>query len=147
MMRLKSLVAIVVLTVACSSSMATAGGPNGSGDGITIVASVVSHTSAGDSVTIRISNVGSQTKFFSRCGAEPLLLIQQFVNGVWTGGVQNFMCLVPAAPGPVRLAPGESLTAARVLSVAGRYRFITPVGAMEDLSDATQTPSNAFDVQ
>jgi len=146
-MKLKLLLATLVLTTACSGNTATAGGPDGSTDGITIVASVVSHTSAGDSVTIRISNVGSRTEFFSRCGAEPLVLMQQFVNGVWTGGVQNFMCVAPAAPGPVRLAPGASLTVSRVLSVAGRYRFITSVGAMEDLSDAAQAASNAFDVQ
>jgi hypothetical protein len=34
----------------------------------------------------------------------------------------------------------------RVLSLPGRFRFITPVGELEDLSDATQTASNAFDI-
>lgn len=141
------LIATLVLTAACSASLATAGGPAGSTHGIELVASVGSHSADGDSVTIRISNVGARTEFLSRCGAEPLLLVQQLVNNVWTGGVQNFMCPVPTAPGPVRLAPGESITVARVFSIAGRYRFLSRVGEMEDLSDATQAASNAFDVQ
>jgi hypothetical protein len=146
-MRSTFVLATLLLTAACSGSVTTAGGPNGSAHGIEMVAGVQGHTSAGDSVTIRITNVGSRTEFLSRCGAEPLLLMQQFVNSVWTGGVQNFMCVAPAAPGPVRLAPGETITVVRILSIAGRYRFTTPVGEMEDLSDATQTSSNAFDIQ
>jgi hypothetical protein len=142
-----SVLATLLLLVACSPSRMTVGEPDGSGHSIEMVATVVSHTSAGDSVTIRISNIGSRTEFLSRCGAEPLLLIQQFVNNAWTGGVQNFMCVMPAAPGPVRLAPGETIAVARILSVAGRYRFTTPIGEMGDLSDATQTASNAFDIQ
>lgn len=141
------LIAALVLTAGCSATMATAGGPNGSTHGIEMIASVGSHTATGDSVTIRISNIGAHTEFLSRCGAEPLLLVQQFVNNVWTGGVQNFMCIVPSAPGPVRLAPGESITIVRVFDAAGRYRFLSPVGEMEDLSDASQVASNAFDVQ
>ena len=146
-MRLESLLATLLVAAACGGSVTTAGGPEGSGRGIEMVASVVSHTSAGDSVTIRMTNTGARTEFLSRCGAQPLLLMQQFVNGVWTGGVQNFMCVAPSAPGPVRLAPGETITLGRVLSVAGRYRFTTSVGEMEDLSDATQTVSNGFDIQ
>jgi hypothetical protein len=146
-MRSALVLATFLLTAACSGSVATAGGPNGSAHGLDMVATVQAHTTVGDSVTIRITNVGSRTEFLSRCGPEPLLLMQQFVNNVWTGGVQNFMCLAPAAPGPVRLAPGETITVVRVLSVAGRYRFTTPAGEMEDLSDATQTASNAFDIQ
>jgi hypothetical protein len=142
-----SVLATLLLTAACGGSVTTAGGPDGSTHGIEMVATVQAHTAAGDSVTIRITNVGSRTEFLSRCGAEPLLLMQQFVNNAWTGGVQNFMCLAPTAPGPVRLAPGETIAVARILSVAGRYRFTTPVGEMEDLSDATQTASNAFDIQ
>ena len=146
-MRSTSLLATLLLAAACSASLTTAGGPDGSTRGIEMVASVRSHTAAGDSVTIQIRNVGTRTEFLSRCGAEPLLLVQQFMNNVWTGGVQNFMCVVPSAPGPVRLAPGESITVTRVFSIAGRYRFLSPVGEMEDLSDATQVASNAFDVQ
>lgn len=146
-MRSMFVLATLLLTAACSGSLATAGGPDGSAHGIEMVATVQAHTTAGDSVTIRITNVGSRTEFLSRCGAEPLLLMQQFVNNAWTGGVQNFMCVAPTAPGPVRLAPGETIAVVRILSVAGRYRFTTPVGEMEDLSDATQTASNAFDIQ
>ncbi len=111
-----------------------------------MVATVRSRTSIGDSVTIQITNVGTRLEFFSRCGSAPLLLVQQFVDNVWTGGVQNFMCVAPTAPGPVPLAPGESITLVRVLSVQGRFRFVTPVGEAEDLSDATQTASNGVDI-
>lgn len=135
----------LLFATACSATL-TAGGPDGSTHGISMVASVQSRTSVGDSVTIQISNVGTRLEFFSRCGATPLLLVQQLVDNVWTGGVQNFACVVPPAPGPVRLAPGESITVVRVLSIPGRFRFVTPVGELEDLSDATQTASNAFNI-
>lgn len=132
---------------ACTASVSVGTLDGFPAHGVEMVASVHSHTSAGDSVTIRITNVGPRVAFMNRCGAEPLLLVQQFVNGTWTGGVQNFMCLAPSAPGPVRLAAGESITVVRVIGIAGRYRFTSPVGEMEDLSDATQTFSNAVDVR
>jgi hypothetical protein len=135
----------LLFATACSATLTT-GGLDGSTHGISMVASVRSRTSVGDSVTIRISNVGTRLEFFNRCGSTPLLLVQQLVDNVWTGGVQNFACVAPAVPGPVRLAPGESITVVRVLSVPGRFRFVTPVSELEDLSDATQTASNAFDI-
>jgi hypothetical protein len=135
----------LILVASCSANV-TAGGPDGSTHSISMVASVRSRTSIGDSVTIQITNVGTRLEFFSRCGAAPLLLVQQLVDNVWTGGVQNFACVAPTAPGPVRLAPGESISMVRVLSQSGRFRYVTPVGELEDLSDATQTASNAFDV-
>jgi len=144
MRRIPVLITLLIAT-ACSATI-TAGGPDGSTHGISMVASVRSRTSIGDSVAIQIVNVGARIEFFSRCGSAPLLLVQQLVDNVWTGGVQNFACVAPTAPGPVRLAPGESINLVRVLSLPGRFRFITPVGELEDLSDATQTASNAFDI-
>jgi hypothetical protein len=113
---------------------------------VEVIATVTRRSATVDSVSIQIRNVGTQPAFVSRCGAGPLLLMQQFVNGEWTGGVQNFACPVPTAPGPIRLNAGESISQIRVFDVAGRYRFRTPVGSVEDLSDATQAVSNAFDV-
>jgi hypothetical protein len=113
---------------------------------VEVVATVTRRSANGDSVTIQIRNTGTQAAFVSRCGAGPLLLMQQFVNGEWIGGVQNFACPVPAAPGPIRLEAGESISQTRVFDIAGRYRFRTPVGSSEDLSDATQAVSNPFDV-
>jgi len=144
-MRTKLILSTLIGLAACSATI-TAGAPDGSTHGISMVASVRSRTSIGDSVAIQITNVGARIEFFSRCGSVPLLLVQQLVDNVWTGGVQNFLCVAPTAPGPVRLAPGESINLVRVLSLPGRFRFITPVGEMEDLSDATQTASNAFDI-
>ena len=113
---------------------------------VEMVATVSRRAAAGDSVVIEIRNAGSRTAFVSRCGAGPLLLVQQFVNGEWTGGVQNFACPVPAVPGPIRLAAGESISEVRLVDAVGRFRFRTPVGSVEDLSDATQAVSNPFDV-
>jgi len=144
-MRTKLILSTLIGLAACSATV-TAGDPGGSTHGIAMVASVRSRTSIGDTVTIQITNVGARIEFFSRCGSAPLLLVQQLVDNVWTGGVQNFACVAPTAPGPVRLAPGESINLVRVLSLPGRFRFITPVGEMEDLSDATQMASNAFDI-
>jgi hypothetical protein len=38
------------------------------------------------------------------------------------------------------------LIVVRILSEPGRYRFRTPVGDLEDLSDAAQAASNPVDI-
>ena len=114
--------------------------------GIEMVAIVTRRAVGGDSVVIQIRNHGSGPAFVSRCGAGPLLLTQQFVNGEWIGGVQNFACPVSAAPGPIRLGAAEHLLETRLIDGAGRFRFRTPVGTSDDLADATQAVSNSFDV-
>jgi hypothetical protein len=138
----------------------------GAKGGVTIAATVVSHTTSGDSVTIHIANTGTQTAFLPPCGPGPLLRLQQFLNGNWIGGVQNFMCLSSPTPGPIRLAPGASIDVSREFgaagdqlspgvpgtyvqvntSTAGRYRFIITVFAHEDLSDPSTAESNGFDI-
>jgi hypothetical protein len=143
---LPSLLSLMLASAACSATLTT-GEPDGvPANGVELVATVQSRASSGDSVTIRFTNTGTRTAFMSRCGDGPLILVQTFVGGQWTGGVQNFACVTPGAPGPVRLEPGESLVAARILSEPGRYRFRTPVGNLEDLSDVTQAASNAVDI-
>jgi hypothetical protein len=113
---------------------------------VEMVAIVTRRAAGGDSVVIQIRNYGPDIAFVSRCGAGPLLLTQQFVNGEWTGGVQNFACPVSAAPGPIRLGPGEHLLETRLIDAAGRFRFRTPVGTSDDLADASQAVSNSFNV-
>ena len=102
----------------CSSATEAVGSHD-----VEVVATVTRRTANEDSVTIQIRNVGTQPAFVSRCGAGPLLLMQRSVNGEWVGGVQNFACPVPAAPGPIRLEAGESISQTRVFDIAGRYRF------------------------
>ena len=136
----------VLLATACSSGLT----PDELRDGIPAhgveVVATATRIASGDNVTIRITNVGSQAAFLSRCGNQPLVLGRQFVGSEWTGGVQNILCLVPSTPGPIRLGPMESITVLRVFDAAGRYRFVVPVSSMEDQSDANQAVSNAFDV-
>ncbi len=137
---------LVLASSACSATLMTGDADGIPANGVELVATVQSRASSGDSVTIRFTNTGTRTAFMSRCGAGPLILVQTFVGGEWTGGVQNFACVTPAAPGPVRLEPGESLVVATILSEPGRHRFRTPVGNLEDLSDVTQAASNAVDI-
>jgi hypothetical protein len=98
----------------------------------------------GDSVALHFVNTGSAPAYLPRCGSEPLMLTQQFVNGVWTGGVQNFMCVAPAAPGPVQLDPGASLVLIRILK-PGRYRMTATTTNLADLSNPVPLVSNTFD--
>jgi hypothetical protein len=144
-----------LLAVACDGDLvaATANMPDNSVAGMTapasshnvsITASLGGRSSIGDSVTIRIHNDGPQTAYLPRCGSGPLLLVQTFMNGVWTGGVQNFMCLAPSAPGPVQLLPGASIDEVRVFQ-AGRYRITASVATTSDLSNSVTTVSNAID--
>jgi len=114
--------------------------------GVAITASLRGRSAVGDTVVLTYTNVGSQAAYMPRCGSQPLVLTQQFVNGDWVGGVQNFMCVAPSAPGPVELAPGGTLQIVRVFDTAGRYRFFTTVGAQADLTDGDRSTSNAVDV-
>jgi hypothetical protein len=148
-------VAFGFIAAACSASAATATdlqspdaalsapGP-ASGHDVSITVSVHDRGPLGDSVTVHIHNDGPDTAYLPRCGSGPLILVQHFVNGVWTGGVQNFMCLAPSAPGPVQLNPGASLDEIRVFE-PGRYRITASVATKSDLSNSVTAVSNAFD--
>jgi hypothetical protein len=114
--------------------------------GVTMRASLAGHGPSGDTVVVTFTNAGAQTAFLSRCGSQPLLLSQQFMNGAWTGGVQNFMCPMSNQPGPVTLIPGAALQLVRFFDSPGRYRFLASVGSIADLSDAQRDVSNAVDV-
>lgn len=115
-----------------------------SGHNVSITASLGGRGPLGDTVTIHIHNDGPGTAFIPRCGTGPLVLVQQFTNGAWFGGVQNFMCLVPTAPGPVQLLGGASIDLVRVFQ-AGRYRITASVATTTDLSDSMTAVSNQFD--
>jgi hypothetical protein len=112
--------------------------------GVSIIGTITGRSAAGDTVALRFVNSGPETAYIPRCGADPLVLTQQFVNGTWIGGVQNFMCITPSAPGPVRLDPGASVTVIRIVQ-AGRYRMTASVATKADLSNAMPVVSNAVD--
>lgn len=114
--------------------------------GVTMRASLAGRGAFGDTLLVTFTNGGSQTAFLPRCGSQPLLLTQQFVNGAWAGGVQNFMCPMSDQPGPVALTPGATLQLVRFFDTAGRYRFLASIGSIADLSDAQMDTSNAVDV-
>lgn len=138
----------ILVATACSAGPTSDDSRNGTpAHGVEVVATAVRQVAQGDSIEIRITNTGTATAFISRCGNSPLILLQQRNGLEWTGGVQNFACPVPILAGPVQLEAKQSITAARIFADAGRYRFLVPVGSMQDLSDATQAASNAFDVR
>ena len=144
---------VLALSSGCSRDLTTtppaAATVAGVGDvvsGVAITATVTNRGSFGDSVVIHIANAGPGPAYLPRCGSGPLLLAQQFTNGTWTGGVQNFMCLTPSAPGPIALTAGASLDIVRVMDVSGRYRFIVSVAEDTALSTAVTATSNAFDI-
>jgi len=132
----------VLLATACSAGLSPSESTRGTpAHGVEVVATVTSQ-----STTLRITNTGNQDAFLSRCGSSPLVLVQQFAGTEWTGGVQNFACPAPSAPGPISLRPAESISVVRTFTDAGRYRFRVPVGTTQDLNDAAAAVSNAFDV-
>lgn len=137
------LVGVAVLALGCSSDL-TSGtpGPVVSHD-VSITAQLGGQDASGDSVTIHIANGGTATAYLPRCGTQPLLLTQQFVNGAWTGGVQNFMCVTSDA-GPVTVPPGGAVDVVRILQT-GRYRMLVGVASKSDLSDRETALSEAFD--
>lgn len=137
------LVGVGVLALGCGSDL-TSGtpGPVISHD-VSITARLGGHSATGDSVTIHIANSGTATAYLPRCGTQPLLLTQQFANGVWTGGVQNFLCIASEA-GPVTIPAGSAVDVIRILQ-QGRYRMMVGVASKSDLSDRETARSEAFD--
>lgn len=113
--------------------------------GAVLTAKISGHSADGDSVFVDVANLGTTALFLDRCGADPLMLLQQFVNGVWTGGIESISCLT-SPEGPVKLAAGAHLTVVRVLSTPGRFRFLARAGTLPDLSDVAPVTSNAFDI-
>ena len=145
MRRMMFSLGIALLTAACNGNLtgtsthvldnpATDTQASVSAHNVSITASLGGHGPLGDSVTIHIHNDGPDTAYIPRCGSGPLLLVQTFMNGQWTGGVQNFMCLAPSAPGPVQLAPGASLDEVRV------YRRALSAGEVKVLAAGTACP-------
>jgi hypothetical protein len=113
-----------------------------SSHGVQIVAAVTSHSAALDTITARVTNAGADAVFIPRCGSGPLLLTQQFVNGVWSDA-ENPTCPAGSAVSPIQLDPGLTLVAVRVVTQTGRFRFVTTVGQSEDFSQSTRATSNS----
>ncbi len=144
-MRSMLLAAGLALSAAACSGDLTSGIP---GDvvshDVAITARLGGRGPDGDTVTIHIANGGTGNAYLPQCGTQPLLLTQQFVNGQWIGGVQNFMCVMSMEPGPVIVPPGGSVEVVRIFQ-PGRYRVSVAVASNFNLSDATSALSDAFD--
>jgi hypothetical protein len=144
-MRSVLLVAGLALSAAACGSDLTSGMPGPvTGHDVAITTRLGGRGSFGDTVTIHIANGGMGAAYFPQCGNQPLLLTQQFVNGQWTGGVQNFMCLSSVVPGPVILPPGGSVDIVRTFPT-GRYRVSASVATDFDLLNRMTALSAAFD--
>jgi hypothetical protein len=126
----------VIITTGIFSEASTA-------HGVTILAAVTAHGTTLDTVTARVSNTGGRAVFIPRCGHDPLLLTQQFVNGAWING-ESAACDAADALMPITLDPGITLVTVKVFTTSGRFRFVTTVGESEDFSSSARTTSNAF---
>jgi hypothetical protein len=120
-------------------------GPTAQVISVTATATVGGQSAAGDTVFLDLTNTGATTAFFPRCGNEPLVLTQEFVNGVWVGGVQNFAC-VTSTSSAFALAPGAHIRVLRLFSASGQFRFMTNCATVPDLKDTSPCFSNPFDV-
>src|SRR5258705_444184 len=98
-----------------------------SAHGVSIIATRVGTDANGTTMSIRIANDGSATAYLVRCGANPLLAEEQFVNGRWQQLAIAFMCPAPPVPGPITMAVGESIVVTRTLSSPGRVRMVAYV--------------------
>lgn len=114
-----------------------------SSHGVQIVAAVSTHAAAVDTVTARVTNTSTHAVFVPRCGSDPLLLPQQFVNGSWTDG-DNPACPASSALSPIQLDPGFTLVAVRIFTRPGRFRLVMSVGETEDFANSARATSNSF---
>jgi len=140
-----SLVAVCFSLGACSAGEMVGTVPQI--DELRIAVTLARRSPQGDSLVMTVTNNSTHPVFFTRCGPGPTTFVEQFVNGAWTGAVQNFMCLqAPGETGPVQLAAGQSLSVSRVLSETGHYRFAVVGGDESDLADGHVLTSDEFDV-
>lgn len=131
--------------VACAGDL-TSGTPLPvDGGGVSITATLGGRATTFDTVAVRIANQSADTAYVSRCGNEPLVPAQQFINGQWTGGIESILCIMSVEPGPVRIAPGAHVDFLRFFGT-GRYRLIVSASPAVDLSNSTSAVSNVFDV-
>lgn len=114
--------------------------------GAVLTVKVSGHSADGDSVLVDVANLGTTALYLDRCGDGPLILLQQFVNGVWIGGIENISCATSTEPGPIKLAAGAHLPVVRVLGAPGRYRYLARVATLPDLGDIVPVMSNPFDI-
>ena len=112
-------------------------------NGIQIIAAVATHNARSDTVTARITNTSDRAVFIPRCGSEPLLFTQQFVNGAWTDS-ERPACPASGALLPIELDPGITVVTVRVFTATGRFRFVATVDDSKDFSTSARTASNVF---
>jgi hypothetical protein len=143
-----SFVALVLALSACAGGESMVNGITGPlANDPQITVTLAKRTPEGDSLVMTVTNVSSHPVFFTRCGPGPTVFVEQFVNGAWTGAVQNFLCVqAPGETGPVQLAAGQALSLGRVLSEPGHFRFAVVVGDDVNLSGSRVITSNGFDV-
>ena len=111
--------------------------------GVAVSAAIGGASAFGDSARVVIHNTSAATRYLSRCGTGPLILVGTFENGAWSEGVQNFACVASVPPGPVQLAAGDSLIIAWAYLTPGSYRFEAFASTSADLSNMARTTSNS----
>jgi len=111
--------------------------------GVALSATATGASALGDSVRLVIRNTSGATRYLSRCGTGPLILVGMFIDGAWTEGVQNFACTSPATAAPVQLASGDSLIIPWAYLSPGSYRFDAFTSASIDLAEEARTTSNS----
>jgi hypothetical protein len=111
--------------------------------GVEMFAALAGTSALGDSARVVIRNTSGATRYLSRCGSGPLILVAPFVNGAWGDGVQDFACLASTPPGPVQLASGDSVFVGWWLLPPGSYRFVAFASTSPELTSQVRTTSNS----
>lgn len=142
-----SFVAFGVALVACSGERSSNLVADPQAQDPQIAVTLAKRIPEGDSLVMTVTNVSSHAVFLDRCGPEPKVFVEQFVNGAWTDPIQNFMCVqTPDETGPVQLAAGQTLSLSRELFEPGHFRFAMFVGGDANLSGSHIVASAGFDV-
>jgi len=135
---------LLVLTIAACGDDITA--PM-SAHGVSITVTQSGIDAYGTTMSVRIANGASSTAFLIPCGAGPLLLVQQLVNGRWQSQPIALLCPAPLMPGPLTIAAGDALVVTRSFSLPGRFRLAVDVGTSSDMNDGEDATSNSFDIR
>jgi hypothetical protein len=89
---------------------------------------------------VRVLNAGSSTAYLEACGQQAAIVEQQFLNGAWAFVGPAIAC--PNTPGPIALAPGDSIQA-NWFFASGLRRIVLGVAATLNMSDEALDTSAA----
>lgn len=136
----KLLVSIALLVAACSSPTGVS-----STVGVTVAQQVATQDPDVTTIEFVLTNTGRSTVYLYRCGENVMTDLERLVDGKWTSAGGD-ICLAIKEMHGIPLAPGTQLTGMRQVVGSGRFRLLTHVSPVPDLTRPERAVSAPFEI-